>query len=243
MDISWWHFNYQKSSSFHPMIRDKLGHIISNVIRQDNNNSFSLGQVLCHLQSGKNIRATTAANQQAFVLDKFSGRFERVVVVYLNPLIHNVQVHSCWNEVISKILKLLSRLSFYKNQYLCLSSFETKSQYGSYFKLQITRFLQLRRNEIERSRVRQRFWQGYFLLDQHLWFECLDSFLLISLRFQTLCLLYQRQSLHNQVFPRTVSKFHFLFGRNVPEDSQDSCTKIKKYKSFRETKLNHEIEF
>lgn len=92
---------YHKSSRLHPMVGHKLGHVISDAVRQKDDNTFVGWKLFGEFQSHGDSGAAATTAQQSFMFYELSCSRERLAVVAFYPRINDISIEYRWNEVVA----------------------------------------------------------------------------------------------------------------------------------------------
>mmetsp|Transcript_37917 Transcript_37917/g.118859 ORF Transcript_37917/g.118859 Transcript_37917/m.118859 type:complete len:480 (-) Transcript_37917:314-1753(-) len=92
----------------HPRVAEELGHVVAHRVRQDGHDALVRGQRLGELDCGGDGGAAAAAAEQALLADEAARHDEALVVVRLDPLVHDLAVQHLGDEVVAGALYLVA---------------------------------------------------------------------------------------------------------------------------------------
>lgn len=92
----------------HPVVINELGDVRSHRVREDDNHSVVLGEVLGDLKSGSQSRARRSTHKQTLLLDESSRQQEGLSVLGLDPRVDHVSVQNVGHEVVTDTLDLVA---------------------------------------------------------------------------------------------------------------------------------------
>merc|ERR1712159_858774 len=94
----------------HPIILQKLAHVVPSAICKEDHDSLVLPNVVildeavctCHR------RTTAATNHETLMSDDIASHEECFVIIGLDPMVDNILVQDSWDEIISDAFNLVS---------------------------------------------------------------------------------------------------------------------------------------
>mmetsp|Transcript_24458 Transcript_24458/g.38124 ORF Transcript_24458/g.38124 Transcript_24458/m.38124 type:complete len:246 (-) Transcript_24458:908-1645(-) len=93
----------------HPVVTQKLRHVISHSIRHNDNHPLTFFQVhsLGNFESTCQVCTRGSTNHQSFLLDQTPGHAEARAILTLDPLINHRSIKNSRNEVVSNTFHLV----------------------------------------------------------------------------------------------------------------------------------------
>ena len=98
-----------KSMLVHPVVVDKLGDVVSDIVRANDDASFSLTDVVlfdvAHASSHRGSRA--ASTQETFLLNQSTRIVVGFVIVTFVPLVYQASIRHSGNEIVTNSFNLI----------------------------------------------------------------------------------------------------------------------------------------
>lgn len=96
----------------HPLIRDELGEIVSDIIGENNDDILSLQIVLlAELDGGRENSSGGSSAEHTLTSDDSSGHGESHMVINLDPVVNNGSVEDSGNEIVADSLHQIGFIS------------------------------------------------------------------------------------------------------------------------------------
>jgi len=93
----------------HPLLREELGHVVTNGVRKDDDNTLTLGDIklLNSADSSRHGGARRTTAQETLRADKATSHDEGLLILSLDPLIDERTVKNIRDEIITNTLNLV----------------------------------------------------------------------------------------------------------------------------------------